>query len=407
MVLKKLFSVCLLLLLHSVTNAQTFTLKGTIKGKDSGIAKLRYFRDGINQNKTDTVIIKDGKFHFTGEITGADFANFSTDKDTPSKREKYGAFLLLEPGTITMDFNNGDADLAVIKGSTPQKEYEKMLKKQRKIYAKIKSIDNPAHVLKDSVEKGWVDMKVAKEKIDALYKQSQPYRIELRNKELQYVKNNPDSYVSFLLLYGFVGRLPNDSIDDMYGRLSPKIKGSTLDYRFLEYNAEVRKAFGATYPFDKIVLNKAAPVFTIKNNKFTNNLDPEHFKGKVLLIEFWGLSCYPCLKVNPHLEDMRKRHGNEKMEIVGITETSNGYKGQLLNYIKNNKFSEWVHVSLDKDFEQGGTVINTGEFDNYAGLGVPRTIVIDKEGKVIYTNYGYSSEELETLKAVVDKAINK
>jgi len=38
---------------------------------------------------------------------------------------------------------------------------------------------------------------------------------------------------------------------------------------------------------------------------------------------------------------------------------------------------------------------------------MPRTILIDKNGRVVYKNYGYSTEEMQNLKMLIDKAINE
>jgi hypothetical protein len=46
-----------------------------------------------------------------------------------------------------------------------------------------------------------------------------------------------------------------------------------------------------------------------------------------------------------------------------------------------------------------------GDFSNYTGLGVPRTIVIDGKGTIIYKNIGYSEEDIKILMTVIEKAV--
>jgi hypothetical protein len=62
---------------------------------------------------------------------------------------------------------------------------------------------------------------------------------------------------------------------------------------------------------------------------------------------------------------------------------------------------------MDNEVKSISNLIYKGDFNNYAGLGVPRTVVIDKNGKIAYKNYGYSIEEMQKLKLLIDKLVNE
>lgn len=397
----------ILLFLNQNVIAQSFTLNGSIDGKDTGYAILLYFRDAIKQRRADTVLIKEGKFQFTGDVTGAEFAELTTDPVYNSGNKKYNTAFFIEPGYINISFRDGEANKAVISGSKIQKEYDTLRKYTNQETLELQQLSASYTSIDSLLKNALIDPKTAEVKQKEVDKLYNPILRSKSNKELSYITKHPNSYVSLLMVYTFVGRLPNDSIDVMYSTLSDAIKGSTLDNRFLAYNARVRKAMADEYPFDKLRMNEKAPSFKIYNISTNDSLMVDDFKGKVVILEFWGLYCVPCLKGNPYFEELLKKHGGNSLKIVGININKEREVPELVSYIKKNKFSKWIHVSVDAGVKQQDNLILKGDFSNYVGLGVPRTIVIDKYGNVVYKNYGYSEGDRQKLESIIDIAINK
>jgi thiol-disulfide isomerase/thioredoxin len=46
---------------------------------------------------------------------------------------------------------------------------------------------------------------------------------------------------------------------------------------------------------------------------------PEDFKGKVVLINFWGTTCGPCLTEIPLLVDLLKQYGPKGLTVLAIS----------------------------------------------------------------------------------------
>lgn len=386
-------------------NAQTFILEGSICDQDTGYIMLRYFRDATKQNESDTAIIKKGKFQFSGIVTGADFAQLYTNSDNQLRYKKYSTSLFIEPGNISITLKCEGRKKIVISGSKSQKEYESLKKYTSNETNKLSQLSLSYKVLDSLLKNGLINSKDAGDKRNELDKIANPTARTRSNKELKYVKNHQNSYVSLLILYTFVGRISNDSIDLMYTSLSNNIRGSTLDYSFISYYTRYRQAISDSYPFDILKLNEIAPSFSIYNSLKNNSIGGIDFKNKVVVLDFWGLFCFPCLKANPLLEEIRKKYEREGVRIVSINNDREEDMPELVSYIKKNKFSEWVHVNINPEVTQTNDLVLKGEFNNYYGLGVPRTIVIDKYGKVVYKNYGFSPEEFQKLENVVKNAI--
>ena len=47
-------------------------------------------------------------------------------------------------------------------------------------------------------------------------------------------------------------------------------------------------------------------------------MDWDDFKGKVVLIDFWGQWCPPCRAAIPHLKELHEKYGEEGLVVLGI-----------------------------------------------------------------------------------------
>lgn len=101
------------------------------------------------------------------------------------------------------------------------------------------------------------------------------------------------------------------------------------------------------------------------------------------------------------------KYTNKGLKTIAINSTAIHELPHLQAYINKNHLSNWIHVSINKGYKNSDVLIAKGFFENYEGLGVPRTVVIDKNGKLIYKTFGYTSEEMKILESVIERAVNE
>lgn len=96
------------------------------------------------------------------------------------------------------------------------------------------------------------------------------------------------------------------------------------------------------------------------------------FKGKVLFIDVWATWCTPCVKELPYTHKLKEYFkSNNQVEILYISIDSE--IGRWKSFLKKNKQLDGIHIN-----------INDSIFSNsYKITGIPRYILIDKQGKFI------------------------
>ena len=122
-------------------------------------------------------------------------------------------------------------------------------------------------------------------------------------------------------------------------------------------------------------------------------LNIEDLRGKTLVINFWGTWCGPCKEELPHFNEAAALYDGE---VVIITVHTSQSREEAPDYVeKNYPDSKMVFVYDTEDdlyfYNLGGT--------SYW----PRTVVVDKNGKITYTVDGKLS--YEELVAEIEKAI--
>lgn len=91
------------------------------------------------------------------------------------------------------------------------------------------------------------------------------------------------------------------------------------------------------------------------------------FKSKVVILDFWGTWCAPCIEALPHLEDLQNKFGNE-VKIITITNES---EERINKFLKKRNVS--LPIVLDNDKKLAAA---------FPHRIVSHTVVIDKNGMV-------------------------
>ena len=138
--------------------------------------------------------------------------------------------------------------------------------------------------------------------------------------------------------------------------------------------AEAQKALGA---------GKQAPDFRLRDINGTERTLAD-FKGKYVVLDFWGTWCGWCIKGIPQMKEYYNKY-KDRMEIVGIccNDTDEKWRDGVAKHQL-----PWTNLynGFDKDI-----------VTRYAVSGFPTKVLIDPEGKLVQIFIGESEEMYQKL----------
>ncbi len=222
------------------------------------------------------------------------------------------------------------------------------------------------------------------QKLTSLKKINQAMRI-------QFLNDNPSSFTSLLVLQSLFLILPVNESEKRFNALKTEHKNSvTGQAHNLKIESNKKTAVGK-------------PVIPFAQEGIDGSIvDIAAFKGKVVLIDFWGSWCVPCRMSHPALKDLYKKYNSKGFEIIGISnELANSTRDKKVQDIAWRKAIKedgltWAQILYDP-----AILDLVKEFDIN---GYPTKFLIDQNGKFVMRILGNSEKlhaELEAKLAML------
>jgi peroxiredoxin/outer membrane lipoprotein-sorting protein len=112
---------------------------------------------------------------------------------------------------------------------------------------------------------------------------------------------------------------------------------------------------------------KSAPDFTL-NDLSGKLVTLSALRGSVVILDFWATWCGPCEVSMPHLEKLHQEFGGKGLTVLGVTDEE---KATVEPFLKDHN----VTFTILLDPKQAALT-------SYRVTTIPRTLIIDREGKV-------------------------
>lgn len=117
----------------------------------------------------------------------------------------------------------------------------------------------------------------------------------------------------------------------------------------------------------------------------------EHLNHDATIISFWATWCLPCKKEHPTLQELKKKYKNKDIQVILISRDSPRSLAKVKSYAKTHPF-EFIYL-LDPNGEISNQLLVTE---------VPYTMLVNRQGKVVFTHSGYrKGDEAELEKEIV------
>ena len=172
-----------------------------------------------------------------------------------------------------------------------------------------------------------------------------------------------------------------------------------------QFVVALESAYSAQMAKERIKVGMPAPDIELPNPE-GDKMKLSDLKGSVVLLDFWASWCGPCRKANPHVVETYEKYKSKGFTVFSVSldgldkRTKARFKGddaQIKKQMDAQK-TRWVKA-IEKDRLTWDThVSELAKWDTqaakmYGVRGIPKTFLIDRDGKIAAINPRYNLEE--------------
>jgi thiol-disulfide isomerase/thioredoxin len=179
---------------------------------------------------------------------------------------------------------------------------------------------------------------------------------------------------------------------------------------YVNFAAVLEQSAQQSRTVEAIQVGMPAPEIEMKSPD-GKNYALSDLKGKVVLLDFWASWCGPCRKANPHVVEIYQKYKDKGFTVYSVSldgidsRSKSRYpsEDQYKAGIEQSKKS-WL-AAIDKDqltwpyHVSELTKWDTQAARQYGVSGIPKTFLIDRDGKIAAVNPRFTLEE-ELLKVL-------
>ncbi|TNJ46960.1 TlpA disulfide reductase family protein [Allotamlana fucoidanivorans] len=357
----------------------TYSIEGTISGLGNNYLYYRVPNkdyDGLGYNM-DSLAVTDGNFKLTDSIEGYHYVSFYTRMDELIKKTPMGYYpaksgylnTILYPGA-EIKVSGKVSDFMEAYPENSDDVNNELGKLHQEIYPLMNESVN--YLVKSTYEASEEVKKSLETKADSV-------SAIVNDLKQKFVLNNPSSVAGLFYLSDMMMRsqIEDETAINAFNNLDSSLADVSF-YKDVSYrvNAINSTKAGALSPAIKTTS-------TLDGNEF----DLSSFRGKYVMIDFWGIWCGPCVSEMPKVKEYYEKY-NDRLEILGVN--SGDKKQRIIDFIERNDY-DWQQIMDVRDSELDNFVLR------YNVSAFPTKFIIDPEGKIIKKYVGSGEEAFELL----------
>lgn len=356
--------ISILMLLPFVVAAQkSYTISGKLSALNVPAKAYLVTLQGDQFKETDSVVIKNGQFQFTGKVEQPQSAIVAVKRSPGSGKQTDNLSFYLENSKITL-MGKDSIKTASVAGSVSDREDRELLALITPFTKRIMKIQREFTKGDHGVVEGKT-LEQRKEAQDSL----NSYVKQIKNIQVKFVASHPNSFMG---LYTF-----NTSI------LGSHFDSAEVKPLFYKFSSQLQSSSLGKLALDRILANEKRAVGVKILDFSQTDIDGKPFnikslRGKYVFLDFWASWCYWCRAENPHVLKAYEQLKDRNLEIVSVSFDES--KAAWENAVKQDKLP-WLQVSDLK-----GMKVRDGLAAMLDIKAIPQNLLINPEGVIIATN---------------------
>jgi thiol-disulfide isomerase/thioredoxin len=338
-----------------------------MNGQTIYLDNFLWYVQASKQKSFDSTVIKGKTFEFKGK-TDSSYMAFLTVGGRPL------TMVFVENGIIKVEIPaDDDPDKSIVSGTKLNDLFKLYNESMEPTKNKLTELQQYAVSQQDTPE---LELEI-EEKFKAVLE-------EMLQVSVKFLEENPGTLLSAYILMNAISlEISTESMLDAYNKLDESVKNSVFG-----------KLIGREVEKLKVKDLEVGEMFRDVTLKTPDDKDISISdyagKGKYVLLDFWASWCGPCRAENPNVVALYKEYKDKGFEIVGISLDTD--KDAWIKGIKDDGIT-WPQMS---DLKRG----NSEAAAKYKVRGIPFTVLLDKDGKVLET--GLRGQALkDKLKALI------
>lgn len=144
--------------------------------------------------------------------------------------------------------------------------------------------------------------------------------------------------------------------------------------------------------FETLKIGTMAPSFSATDVRTGRPVSPAGLRGKVVLLDFWYISCMPCRILIPKIQQLQKKFKNENVSIIGIN-VKDASASEIMKFLNDRK------IIFPQYFMPGSLATR------YKLQAFPTTMIIGKDGRIKHVEIGEGEDTVQKLEQVIRKEL--